>query len=57
MFNAGIEIGQLAVIAGATAILGWYRHKSWYRARVIIPASAVIAMIGIVWAIERAYGL
>ena len=57
MFNAGIEVGQLAVIAGATAILGWYRHKSWYRARVIIPASAVIAMIGIVWAIERAYGL
>ena len=57
MFNAGIEVGQLAVIAGATAILGWYRHKSWYRARVIIPASAVIATIGIVWAIERAYGL
>ena len=57
MFNAGIEVGQLAVIAGATASLGWCRHKSWYRARVIIPASAVIATIGIVWAIERAYGL
>ena len=57
MFNAGIEVGQLVVIAAATAIFGWYRHKSWYRARIIIPASAVIATIGIVWAIERAYGL
>lgn len=53
MFNAGIEVGQLVVIAAATVSLGWCRKKSWYRAWVIIPASAVIASIGIIWAIER----
>ena len=57
MFNAGIEVGQLVVIASATASLGWCRNKSWYRPWVVIPTSAVIASIGIIWAIERANGL
>ncbi len=54
MFNVGIEIGQLLVIAAATASLGWCRNKSWYRPWVVIPASAVIASVGIIWALERA---
>ena len=57
MFNAGIEIGQLAVIAAAAATFGWYRNKSWYRPWIVIPASAVIATTGIIWAIQRASGL
>ena len=57
MFNAGIEIGQLAVIAVAAATFGWCRNKSWYRPWIVIPASAVIATTGIIWAIQRASGL
>lgn len=57
MFNAGIEVGQLAVIAAAASSLGWCRNKSWYRPWIVIPASAIIATTGIIWAIERASGL
>ena len=30
-FNLGVEGGQLAVIAGLFAALGWARHAPWYR--------------------------
>jgi hypothetical protein len=52
-FNIGVEFGQLAVIGMAFAMVGWFIHKSWYRARIAIPVSLVIAAIGAYWAIER----
>lgn len=52
-FNAGIEIGQLAVIATAVVCIGRFRGFSWYRARIVIPVSAMIAIMGSVWAVER----
>ena len=55
-FNAGIEIGQLAVIGGAALAVGWWRTQPWYRRRVTIPASLAIAVVGLVWAVERATG-
>ena len=55
-FNAGIELGQLAVIAGAVAALGWCRRKPWYRRRVSVPLSCAIALTGLAWAVERTVG-
>ena len=55
-FNAGIEVGQLAVIATAALSLGWWRTRPWYRPRVTVPASLAIAAVGLVWAVERALG-
>ena len=56
-FNAGVELGQLAVIAAAFLALGiWARHKTWYRARVVIPASAAIAAVGLFWTVQRVVG-
>ena len=55
-FNAGIELGQLAVIAGAVAALGWCRRKPWYRGRVSVPLSCAIALTGFAWAVERTVG-
>ena len=52
-FNAGIELGQLAVIGGAALACGRFRSERWYRPRLVVPASAGIALIGLVWAIER----
>ena len=52
-FNAGIELGQLAVIAGAALACGWFRSELWYRARLVVPASAGIALVGLLWAAER----
>lgn len=53
-FNAGVEAGQLAVIAVAFLMLGWFSSRqAWYRARVVVPISAMIACTAIYWTIER----
>jgi hydrogenase/urease accessory protein HupE len=53
-FNIGVEAGQLAVIATAFLLVGWhYSHRSWYRARVVVPASATIACTAIYWTVQR----
>ncbi len=52
-FNVGVEAGQLAVLVLAFLTVGWFRNKPWYRARVTIPISLIIAMIGLYWAWER----
>jgi hypothetical protein len=53
-FNVGIELAQLAVIAVAYfALAFWIGGKWWYRARVVVPISAVIAAIGLFWTVQR----
>ena len=53
-FNVGVELGQLAVITACFLLVGiWFRKKSWYRQRITIPASIVIAFIAVYWFIER----
>jgi hypothetical protein len=52
-FNIGVEIGQLAVIGMAFALVGWFIHRGWYRTVIAIPASLVIAAIGAYWVVER----
>ena len=53
-FNIGVELGQLAVIAIAFAVVGyWFGDKRWYRAAISIPASLAIAAIGAYWVVER----
>jgi hypothetical protein len=53
-FNAGVEAGQLTVIAAAFLIVGWHcRARDWYRSRVVIPASAAIAFTALYWTVQR----
>lgn len=52
-FNIGVEFGQLAVIAIAFALVGWFLHATWYRKVIAIPASLIIAAIGAFWVVER----
>ena len=52
-FNAGIEVGQLTVIAVALAMLGWFRERAWFRPRIVVPLSAIIGLAGLVWTVER----
>jgi hypothetical protein len=53
-FNVGVEAGQLAVIAAAFMLVGWYcAHRDWYRSRIVVPASTLIACTAIYWTIER----
>lgn len=55
-FNVGVELGQLTVIVLAFATVGyWFGAKPWYRARIAIPMSAGIAMVGAYWFFERVF--
>jgi hydrogenase/urease accessory protein HupE len=55
-FNIGVEAGQLAVIATAFLLVGWhYSNRTWYRGRVVVPASAMIACVAVYWTIQRLY--
>lgn len=53
-FNLGVEGGQLAVIALAFVAVGsWARRETWYRSRVVVPASLAIAAVGLYWTVQR----
>jgi hypothetical protein len=55
-FNLGIEFAQLTVLAVAfLAIAVWIRDKWWYRPRFVVPASALIAAIGLFWTVQRVF--
>ncbi len=53
-FNLGVEIGQLVVIAVAFLAVGFWRKEPWYRPRIVLPVSFVIALVGAYWTAERA---
>jgi hypothetical protein len=53
-FNLGVEGGLLAVLAVAFLLVGLpFRGEPWYRQRVIVPASCLIAAVGLYWSVER----
>jgi hypothetical protein len=62
-FNVGVEIGQLSVIAAAATLLFMLRRRAGdeaaddghYRHWLVQPASAVIAVVGLWWAIQRTF--
>lgn len=54
-FNIGVELGQLAVVLTAFLIFRWVFRQNWYRYVVVIPASLIIAGVGLYWAIDRAF--
>jgi len=53
-FNAGVELGQLAVLALAFLTLGAFRARPWYRRRIVVPLSLGIAATGLYWTVARA---
>lgn len=55
-FNVGVEIGQITVILLAWILIGmWFSKKDWYKKRIVIPLSALIALIALYWTIERTF--
>ena len=55
-FNLGVELGQITVILFAWFLIAkWFRKKTWYRTRLVIPISAIIALIALYWTIERTF--
>ena len=54
-FNVGVEFGQITVIALALLVTRWFINKPWYRQFLVIPVSAIIAVIALYWFIERVF--
>jgi hydrogenase/urease accessory protein HupE len=53
-FNVGVEAGQLAVIATAFLLVGWHcANRAWYRSRIVVPVSVLIACTSVYWTVER----
>lgn len=56
MFNLGVELGQLTVILSAFILFGkWFGNKTWYRQRIVIPLSVIIAVVACFWTIQRLF--
>lgn len=55
-FNAGVEIGQIAVITGMFLfIIIPLGKKTWYRRYVVYPLSACIAAVAAYWTVQRVF--
>ncbi len=56
MFNLGVELGQLTIILSAYFLLArWFGDKPYYRKRIVIPLSIIIAIIASYWTIQRLF--
>ncbi|HLZ88354.1 MAG TPA: HupE/UreJ family protein [Puia sp.] len=56
MFNVGVELGQMTVIVAAFLLVGkWFGGKPWYRQRVVIPLSVIIAAIAAFLTLQRLF--
>ena len=52
-FSAGTAGGYATVAAVAALFVTSYRERSWYRQRVVIPASLMLAIVGLYWTVAR----
>ncbi len=57
LFNVGVELGQLGVVALAFLAVGWFRKRAWYRSVIVLPVSGSIALVGLYWAVQRTWGM
>jgi len=55
-FNAGVEVGQIAVISVMFgSIIVPLRKKIWYRKVIVYPLSICIALVASFWTIQRVF--
>ncbi len=55
-FNAGVELGQVAVILAVFSLLIHpFKQKPWYRKRIVFGLSGAITAIALYWTIERIF--
>jgi hydrogenase/urease accessory protein HupE len=52
-FNAGVELGQLAVLAVVLPALHWLRKQPWFERRGVRALSGAIATMGLAWFVAR----
>ncbi len=53
-FNAGVELAQVSfIVAGMFLLAHWRRQGDLYRQWVVAPASLMIALVGVLLAVQR----
>ncbi len=52
-FNLGVEIGQLAIVAGIVPLAYALRRGAFYRSGVRVGGSLMIAAFGSYWLLQR----
>ena len=52
-FNIGVELGQIMVLMPLVLFALWASRRNWYQPFLAIPASALIAGLGLFWFAER----
>ena len=56
LFNLGVELGQITVILSAYFLLGRpFGDQPFYRKKIVIPLSVIIAAIAAYWTVERIF--
>ena len=53
-FNVGVELGQLAIVAAFLPVAYALRRTRMYRRVIFLGGSAAIALVALVWLVERA---
>ena len=56
-FNLGVEIGQLAIVAGFLPLAYLFRRHWFYRRAIVQLGSGLIILIALIWFIERAFNM
>jgi hydrogenase/urease accessory protein HupE len=56
MFNLGVELGQLAVVAALLPLV-WWLSRWRYGLRIKLAISAAVAVLGLLWFTDRAFTL
>lgn len=56
-FNAGVESGQLVIVAAFLPLAYLARHSWFYQRLALVAGSALIAAVAGIWLVERAFDL
>ena len=56
-FNAGVEVGQLAIVAVFLPLAFWLRGTRFYRVGVLIGGSLLVALLASWWLAQRMFNL
>ncbi len=56
-FNAGVEVGQLAIVSTFLPMAYWLRASWFYRRLIFIGGSLAIVIVSGIWLVERAFNI
>lgn len=57
LFNLGVELGQIAIVAAVFPLIYWTRGKKFYQPVILVGGSVLIGLIASWWFVERAFEL